>query len=208
MLLRAAFTAAGICVALVVIISGLFLIMHVGAAEEVPPTEATEAKVYASSMPTEVVVLTVRPMLPSTSATTTKRRPVPSATTKRTSARYTAETDPGIPTTSTVVPERTVESTVFSTLATTSTRPPFPSQPPMKQFPMVCIFGVATNESVVTPADGVCDFTFYDGLYANPEDTLTSPSFRTAVDHVVGNALNHSITQYGLSFDFRQVSPL
>ncbi|XP_077490817.1 uncharacterized protein LOC144101519 [Amblyomma americanum] len=172
------------------------------AAEEVPPTEATEAKVYASSMPTEVVVLTVRPKLPSTSATTTTRRPVPSATTKRTSARYTAETDPGVPTTSTVVPERTVESTVSSTLATTSTRPPFPSQPPMKQFPMVCIFGVATNESVVTPADGVCDFTFYDGLYANPEDTLTSPSFRPAVDHVVGNALNHSITQYGLSFDF------
>lgn len=76
----------------------------------------------------------------------------------------------------------------------------------MTRFPMVCVFGTATNESQPLPADGVCDFTFYDGLYADPLDTLESPSFRAPVEHVIGHAAVHSATQYGLSFDYRKKS--
>ncbi|KAH6943035.1 hypothetical protein HPB50_014126 [Hyalomma asiaticum] len=77
-----------------------------------------------------------------------------------------------------------------------------PAQPPMKRFPMICVFGAATNESQPLPDDGICDFTFYDGLYAYPEDTLKSLTFRAAVEHVLSHARKHTITQYGLSFAY------
>ncbi|KAH7985648.1 hypothetical protein HPB52_025494 [Rhipicephalus sanguineus] len=74
----------------------------------------------------------------------------------------------------------------------------------MTRFPLVCVFGAATNESQPLPADGVCDFTFYDGLYeTGPFDTLYSPRFSAPVEHVLSHASLHSVTQYGLSFGYR-----
>ncbi|KAL1470151.1 hypothetical protein MTO96_024603 [Rhipicephalus appendiculatus] len=57
------------------------------------------------------------------------------------------------------------------------------AEPRMTPFPLVCVFGTATNESQPLPADGVCDYTFYDGFYD------TGP-----------------VTQYGLSFAYRKAS--
>ncbi|KAL1454732.1 hypothetical protein MTO96_043684 [Rhipicephalus appendiculatus] len=57
------------------------------------------------------------------------------------------------------------------------------AEPPMTPFPLVCVFGTATNASQRLPADGVCDYTFYDGLYdTGPFDTLYSPQFKVAQD--------------------------
>ncbi|XP_070379686.1 uncharacterized protein [Dermacentor albipictus] len=86
------------------------------------------------------------------------------------------------------------------------TKPVLPAQTPMTRFPMVCVFGTATNQSQPLPADGVCDFTFYDGLYVDGLDTLQSPRFSAPVEHVLGHAALHSATQYGLSFDYRKKS--
>ncbi|KAL3247075.1 hypothetical protein MRX96_057269 [Rhipicephalus microplus] len=80
-------------------------------------------------------------------------------------------------------------------------------QPPMTPFPVVRVFGTAMNESQPLPADGVCDYTFYDGLYdAGPFDTLYSPQFSAPVEHVLSHASLHSVTEYGLSFAYRNAS--
>ncbi|KAL3188786.1 hypothetical protein MRX96_022284 [Rhipicephalus microplus] len=77
----------------------------------------------------------------------------------------------------------------------------------MTPFPVICVFGTATNESQPLPADGVCDYTFYDGLYdTGPFDTLYSPHFSAPVEHVLSHASLHSVTEYGLSFAYRNVS--
>ncbi|KAL3210225.1 hypothetical protein MRX96_037308 [Rhipicephalus microplus] len=52
-----------------------------------------------------------------------------------------------------------------STVTEATTEPVFPAQAPMTPFPVVRVFGTATNESQPLPADDVCDYTFYDGLY-------------------------------------------
>ncbi|KAL3194083.1 hypothetical protein MRX96_016229 [Rhipicephalus microplus] len=77
----------------------------------------------------------------------------------------------------------------------------------MTPFPVVRVFGTATNESQPLPADGVCDYTFYDGLYdTGPFDTLYSPHFSAPVEHVLSHASLHSVTEYGLSFAYRNAS--
>ncbi|KAL3215677.1 hypothetical protein MRX96_033520 [Rhipicephalus microplus] len=94
-----------------------------------------------------------------------------------------------------------------STVTEATTEPVFPAQPPMTPFPVVRVFGTATNESQPLPADGVCDYTFYDGLYdTGPFDTLYSPHFSAPVKHVLSNASLHSVTEYGLSFAYRNAS--
>ncbi|XP_075726160.1 uncharacterized protein LOC142767804 [Rhipicephalus microplus] len=91
---------------------------------------------------------------------------------------------------------------IFAALVTVSH-----GEPPMTPFPVVCVFGTATNESQPLPADGVCDYTFYDGLYdTGPFDTLYSPHFSAPVEHVLSHASLHSITEYGLSFAYRNAS--
>ncbi|KAH6942886.1 hypothetical protein HPB50_011419 [Hyalomma asiaticum] len=85
------------------------------------------------------------------------------------------------------------------------TEPVLLPQKPMTRFPVVCVFGTATNESQPLPADGVCDFTFYDGMYgAGPFDTLYSPRFSAPVEHVLSHASLHTATEYGLSFAYRK----
>ncbi|KAL3207500.1 hypothetical protein MRX96_039664 [Rhipicephalus microplus] len=94
-----------------------------------------------------------------------------------------------------------------STVTEATTEPVFPAQPPMTPFPVVRVFGTATNESQPLPADGVCDYTFYDGLYdTGPFDTLYSPHFSAPVEHVLSHASLHSVTEYGLSFAYRNAS--
>ncbi|KAL3222867.1 hypothetical protein MRX96_028299 [Rhipicephalus microplus] len=94
-----------------------------------------------------------------------------------------------------------------STVTEATTEPVFPAQPPMTPFPVVCAFGTATNESQPLSADGVCDYTFYDGLYdTGPFDTLYSPHFSAPVEHVLSHASLHSVTEYGLSFAYRNAS--
>ncbi|KAL3201375.1 hypothetical protein MRX96_042926 [Rhipicephalus microplus] len=94
-----------------------------------------------------------------------------------------------------------------STVTKATTEPVFPAQPPMTPFPVVRVFGTATNESQPLPADGVCDYTFYDGLYdTGPFDTLYSPHFSAPVEHVLSHASLHSVTEYGLSFAYRNAS--
>ncbi|KAL3218521.1 hypothetical protein MRX96_031515 [Rhipicephalus microplus] len=94
-----------------------------------------------------------------------------------------------------------------STVTEATTEPVFPAQPPMTPFPVVRVFGTATNESQPLPADGVCDYTFYDGLYdTGPFDTLYSPHFCAPVEHVLSHASLHSVTEYGLSFAYRNAS--
>ncbi|KAL3225489.1 hypothetical protein MRX96_004612 [Rhipicephalus microplus] len=94
-----------------------------------------------------------------------------------------------------------------STVTEATTEPVFPAQPPMTPFPVVRVFGTATNESQPLPADGVCDYTFYDGLYdTGPFDTLCSPHFSAPVEHVLSHASLHSVTEYGLSFAYRNAS--
>ncbi|KAL3186865.1 hypothetical protein MRX96_004800 [Rhipicephalus microplus] len=94
-----------------------------------------------------------------------------------------------------------------STVTEATTEPVFPAQPLMTPFPVVCVFGTATNESQPLPADGVCDYTSYDGLYdTGPFDTLYSPHFSAPVEHVLSHASLHSVTEYGLSFAYRNAS--
>ncbi|KAL3189822.1 hypothetical protein MRX96_020846 [Rhipicephalus microplus] len=94
-----------------------------------------------------------------------------------------------------------------STVTEATTEPVFPAQPPVTPFPVVRVFGTATNESQPLPADGVCDYTFYDGLYdTGPFDTLYSPHFSAPVEHVLSHASLHSVTEYGLSFAYRNAS--
>ncbi|KAL3256438.1 hypothetical protein MRX96_017165 [Rhipicephalus microplus] len=94
-----------------------------------------------------------------------------------------------------------------STVTEATTEPVFPAQPPMTPFPVVRVFGTATNESQPLPAAGVCDYTFYDGLYdTGPFDTLYSPHFSAPVEHVLSHASLHSVTEYGLSFAYRNAS--
>ncbi|KAL3205179.1 hypothetical protein MRX96_040848 [Rhipicephalus microplus] len=94
-----------------------------------------------------------------------------------------------------------------SAVTEATTEPVFPAQPPMTPFPVVRVFGTATNESQPLPADGVCDYTFYDGLYdTGPFDTLYSPHFSAPVEHVLSHASLHSVTEYGLSFAYRNAS--
>ncbi|KAL3247065.1 hypothetical protein MRX96_057260 [Rhipicephalus microplus] len=94
-----------------------------------------------------------------------------------------------------------------STVTEATTEPVFPAQPPVTPFPVVRVFGTATNESQPLPADGVCDYTFYDGLYdTGPFDTLYSPHFSAPVEHVLSHASLHSFTEYGLSFAYRNAS--
>ncbi|KAL3206333.1 hypothetical protein MRX96_052848 [Rhipicephalus microplus] len=94
-----------------------------------------------------------------------------------------------------------------STVTEATTEPVFPAQPPVTPFPVVRVFGTATNESQPLPADRVCDYTFYDGLYdMGPFDTLYSPHFSAPVEHVLSHASLHSVTEYGLSFAYRNAS--
>ncbi|KAL3222092.1 hypothetical protein MRX96_050110 [Rhipicephalus microplus] len=94
-----------------------------------------------------------------------------------------------------------------STVTEATTEPVFPAQPPMTPFPVVRVFGTATNESQPLPADGVCDYNFYDGIYdTGPFDTLYSPHFSAPVEHVLSHASLHSVTEYGLSFAYRNAS--
>ncbi|KAL3209713.1 hypothetical protein MRX96_037844, partial [Rhipicephalus microplus] len=94
-----------------------------------------------------------------------------------------------------------------STVTEATTEPVFPAQPPMTPFPVVRVFGTATNESQPLPADGVCDYTFYDGLYDTGQfDTIYSPHFSAPVEHVLSHASLHSVTEYGLSFAYRNAS--
>ncbi|KAL3174887.1 hypothetical protein MRX96_010919 [Rhipicephalus microplus] len=94
-----------------------------------------------------------------------------------------------------------------TTVTEATTEPVFPAQPPVTPFPVVRVFGTATNESQPLPADGVCDYTFYDGLYdTGPFDTLYSPHFSAPVEHVLSHASLHSVTEYDLSFAYRNAS--
>ncbi|KAL3177220.1 hypothetical protein MRX96_009910 [Rhipicephalus microplus] len=94
-----------------------------------------------------------------------------------------------------------------STVTEATTEPVFPAQPPVTPFPVVRVFGTATNESQPLPADGVCDYSFYDGLYdTGPFDTLYSPHFNAPVEHVLSHASLHSVTEYGLSLAYRNAS--
>ncbi|KAL3244620.1 hypothetical protein MRX96_047145 [Rhipicephalus microplus] len=94
-----------------------------------------------------------------------------------------------------------------STVTEATTEPVFPAQPPMTPFPVVRVFGTATNESQPLPADGVCDYTVYDGFYdTGPFDTLYSPHFSAPVEHVLSHASLHSVTEYGLSLAYRNAS--
>ncbi|KAL3217138.1 hypothetical protein MRX96_032572 [Rhipicephalus microplus] len=94
-----------------------------------------------------------------------------------------------------------------STVTEATTEPVFPAQPSMTPFPVVRVFGTATKESQPLPADGVCDYTFYDGLCdTGPFDTLYSPNFSAPVEHVLSHASLHSVTEYGFSFAYRNAS--
>ncbi|KAL3188809.1 hypothetical protein MRX96_022305 [Rhipicephalus microplus] len=174
----------------------------------VEPTELSPIPVE----PTEVPTTSVEPtQLPTTSVEPTE---LPTTSDQPTELSMTSVKSTDL-TTTTVEPTESMGTNTAtsppasntSTVTEATTEPVFPAQPPMTPFPVVRVFGTATNESQPLPADGVCDYTFYDGLYdTGPFDTLYSPHFSAPVEHVLSHASLHSVTEYGLSFAYRNAS--
>ncbi|KAL3192764.1 hypothetical protein MRX96_058815 [Rhipicephalus microplus] len=176
---------------------------------EIPePTELSPTPVE----PTEVPTTSVKPTQLSTTSVEPTERPTTSGQPTELSMTSVKSTDL---TTTTVEPTESMGTSTAtsppasntSTVTEATTEPVFPAQPPVTPFPVVRVFGTATNESQPLPADGVCDYTFYDGLYdTGPFDTLYSPHFSAPVEHVLSHASLHSVTEYGLSFAYRNAS--
>ncbi|KAL3218997.1 hypothetical protein MRX96_031212 [Rhipicephalus microplus] len=165
-----------------------------------------------SLQPTEVPTTSVEPtQLPTTSVEPTE---LPTTSDQPTELSMTSGKSTDL-TTTTVEPTESMGTSTAtsppasntSTVTEATTEPVFPAQPPMTPFPVVRVFETATKESQPLPADGVCDYTFYDGLYdTGPFDTLYSPHFSAPVEHVLSHASLHSVTEYGLSFAYRNAS--
>ncbi|KAL3209692.1 hypothetical protein MRX96_037854 [Rhipicephalus microplus] len=172
------------------------------------PTELSPTPVE----PTEVPTTSVEPtQLPTTSVEPTE---LPTTSDQPTELSMTSVKSTDL-TTTTVEPTKSMGTSTAtsppasntSTVTEATTEPVFPAQPPMTPFPVVRLFGTATNESQPLPADGVCDYTFYDGLYDTGSfDTLYSPHFSAPVEHVLSHASLHSVSEYGLSFAYRNAS--
>ncbi|KAL3172892.1 hypothetical protein MRX96_012638 [Rhipicephalus microplus] len=172
------------------------------------PTELSPTPVE----PTEVPTTSVEPtQLPTTSVEPTE---LPTTSDQPTELSMTS-VKPTDLTTTTVEPTESMGTSTAtsppasntSTVTEATSEPVFPAQPPMTPFPVVRVFDTATNESQPLPADGVCDYTFYDGLYdTGPFDTPYSPHFSAPVEHVLSHASLHSVTEYDLSFAYRNAS--
>ncbi|KAL3224329.1 hypothetical protein MRX96_049534 [Rhipicephalus microplus] len=172
------------------------------------PTELSPTPVEPTEVPTTSVEPTQRP------TTSVEPTELPTTSDQPTELSMTSVKSTDL-TTTTVEPTESMETSTAtsppasntSTVTEATTEPVFPAQPPVTPFPVVRVFGTATNESQPLPADGVCDYTFYDGLYdTGPFDTLYSPHFSAPVEHVLSHASLHSVTEYGLSFAYRNAS--
>ncbi|KAL3198704.1 hypothetical protein MRX96_044326 [Rhipicephalus microplus] len=174
----------------------------------VAPTELSPTPVEPTEVPTTSVEPTQRP------TTSVEPTELPTTSDQPTELSMTSVKSTDL-TTTTVEPTESMgtstatspPASITSTVTEATTEPVFPAQPPVTPLPVVRVFGTATNESQPLPADGVCDYTFYDGLYdTGPFDTLYSPHFSAPVEHVLSHASLHSVTEYGLSFAYRNAS--
>ncbi|KAH6921548.1 hypothetical protein HPB50_002187 [Hyalomma asiaticum] len=84
---------------------------------------------------------------------------------------------------------------------TKHTRPASTTRPSLRGA-LVCTVGTKVNRSLALPADGLCDFTFFDSLQRNGVNELSGPfeeNFRYFTEH----AARHTITEYGAGFDYQ-----
>ncbi|KAL3196969.1 hypothetical protein MRX96_053935 [Rhipicephalus microplus] len=94
---------------------------------------------------------------------------------------------------------------VTTTPTTPSSLPPTPprKQSSIKPQSLLCTFGNKTNYGTTFPADGVCDYIFYDSMYKNNKNPLVA-NWDYDVYSILSKAqkTDKKKTQFGLGFAF------
>lgn len=69
---------------------------------------------------------------------------------------------------------------------------------------LLCTFGLSTNQSTMFPADGMCDYFFFDSAYANGKNTLAtgSDTFEPNLMRFLSEVSNYAKTQFGVAFAY------
>ncbi|XP_049276166.1 uncharacterized protein LOC119406785 [Rhipicephalus sanguineus] len=83
---------------------------------------------------------------------------------------------------------------------TTHTQPASTMRPSLRGA-LVCTVGTKLNRSLALPADGLCDFTFFDSLQRGGVNELAGP-FEENFRHFAEHAARHTTTEYGAGFDY------
>ncbi|KAL1413897.1 hypothetical protein MTO96_007946 [Rhipicephalus appendiculatus] len=146
-------------------------------------------------------------------------RSLTTETTPSTTPRTVASTPPPISTTERTTAHVTVIARTTVSQAPPSTPPP-PPPPPLsdssiKPQSLLCTFGYMTTYRTKYPADGVCDYIFYDSMYKNYRNTLLGiwgQNYRNTllgiwgqdVQSILTKALqtDRTKTQFGIGFAF------
>ncbi|KAL3222569.1 hypothetical protein MRX96_028351, partial [Rhipicephalus microplus] len=119
--------------------------------------------------------------------------------------RYIANEPVGVQTTGRtaaldVEPETSTTSEITNTVKATHIRPTRIKRPSLRGA-LVCTVGTKLNRSLALPADGLCDFAFFDSLQRDGVNELAGPfeeNFRSFAEH----AARHTTTEYGAGFDY------
>ncbi|KAL1442990.1 hypothetical protein MTO96_030486 [Rhipicephalus appendiculatus] len=97
-------------------------------------------------------------------------------------------------------PETSAASEITITVRTTHIRPAITTRPSLRGA-LVCTVGTKLNRSMALPADGLCDFTFFDSLQRDGVNELAGP-FEENFRHFAEHAARHTATEYGAGFDY------
>ncbi|KAH6933824.1 hypothetical protein HPB50_018308 [Hyalomma asiaticum] len=157
------------------------------------PAQVVSATPKKTTRPPSLPPRTRRP--PTTKATTPSPR-----TTPRTTTTKTTRPPPPPPTPPPPSPPPTP--------APTPPPPPRP-QSSIKPQSLLCTFGNRTNYGTVFPADGVCDYVFYDSMYKNNHNPLVG-NWDYDVYSILSKAqkTDRKKTQFGLGFAFEHRAKL
>lgn len=74
----------------------------------------------------------------------------------------------------------------------------------MSRKPVICVLGLRTEATTVGPKDGVCDYIFFDSLYATTGSSfynLSPAPFQWFTKFAENN--KQGSTQFGVSVDFK-----
>ncbi|XP_075730067.1 uncharacterized protein LOC142771944 [Rhipicephalus microplus] len=97
-------------------------------------------------------------------------------------------------------PETSATPEITNTVKATHIRPTRIKRPSLRGA-LVCTVGTKLNRSLALPADGLCDFAFFDSLQRDGVNELAGPfeeNFRRFAEH----AARHTTTEYGAGFDY------
>ncbi|XP_077490945.1 uncharacterized protein LOC144101685 [Amblyomma americanum] len=76
---------------------------------------------------------------------------------------------------------------------------------PMKADALFCTYGSRTHSQMPFPGDGVCDYIFYDSVYKDGRNTLSTGSgFEEDLNVVLSKACDHNKTEFGVAFGCAQ----